>query len=68
MKVLQINMITNDKNFYIGDELIELRSDASHTEKVRHEFATRIPVAKVIVEIPIDDWDDMMSDFGVLEP
>lgn len=64
-------MTASNRGFYIGNTMIEppsLAPGATPAEKVRHELATRIPVGQVIVEIPIDEWDDMMSDFGVLEP
>ena len=57
--------------FYIGGTCVEpvpLPEGATPAEKVLHELETRIPVGQVIVEIPIDQWEDIMSDFGVLKP
>jgi len=56
--------MTNDKPFYIGSvkiEPLDINLNATPSEKVRQELASRFPVDKSVMEIPIDRWEDMLK-------
>lgn len=48
---------------FIGQQVIQPQVPTQEPE-----VTEPIPAGRVILEVPIDEWENMMEDFGVLKP